>query len=203
MLRQMLFVVSIAAMVTAIAHAQDTSEPLQVVVLSPPGLPIKEATFTIANEQRRVTFDAKGRGTTTFSTHPRGTMVPIAFTIEKADNQLQGRSWMTTGTLNGSGHMDYQILDNGKGQIDQWPIVTWLSSGARLDVALNERTIGSTRLEKGVAPSRMHKALWRNGSKAVCTQEFTLEPNVERTYSCDPATGRVSEVDAADGVRPR
>jgi hypothetical protein len=181
-------------MLAPVARAQGKPEPLEVVLLSPPGLPIKEATFAIGDEQRRVTFDAKGRGMTTFSSHPRGAMVPFAFTIEKADNQLQGRSWKTTGTLNGSGHLDYQILDNGKGQIDQWPIVTWLSAGARLDVALNERTIGSTRLEKGVAPSRAHKALWRSGSKAVCTHEFTLEPNVERTYSCDPSTGRVSEV---------
>ena len=200
MLRQILFVVSIASMLAPVARAQGKPDPLEVVVLSPPGLPIKEATFTIAGEQRHVTFDASGRATTTFSSQPRGTMVPIAFTIEKADNELKGRSWKTTGTLNGSGHLDYQILGNGKGQIDQWPIVTWLSSGARLDVALNERTIGSTRLEKGVAPSHLHKALWRSGSKAVCTQEFTLEPNVERTYSCDPATGRVSEVDA---VKPQ
>lgn len=194
MLRKMLFVVSIASMLAPGARAQDKPEPLEVVVLSPPGLPLKEATFSIAGEQRRITFDAKGRATATFSSQPRGTVVPIAFTIDKADNQLQGRSWKTTGTLNGSGHLDYQILDNGKGQIDQWPIVTWLSSGARLDVALNDKTIGSTRLEKGVAPSRAHKALWRSGSKAACTHEFTLEPNVERTYSCDPATGRVSEV---------
>jgi hypothetical protein len=200
MLRQILVAASMASMLVAGVRAQDKPEPLEVVVLSPPGLPVKEATFSIANEQRRVTFDAKGRATATFLSHPRGTVVPIAFTIEKADNQLQGRSWKTTGTLNGSGHLDYQILGNGKGQIDQWPIVTWLSSGARLDVALNERTIGSTRLEKGVAPSRAHTVNWRNGNKAVCTHQLTLEPNVERTYSCDPATGRVSEV---DGVKPQ
>jgi hypothetical protein len=194
MFRHMLVVVSIASMLAAGARAQDKPEPLEVVVLSPAGLPIKEASFSIGAEQRRVTFDAKGRATTTFSSHPRGTVVPIAFTIEKADNQLQGRSWKTTGTLNGSGHLDYQILGNGKGQIDQWPIVTWLSSGARLDVALNDRTIGSTRLEKGVAPGRAHTSNWRSGSKGVCTHQFTLEPNVERTFSCDPATGRVSEV---------
>ena len=199
-MRQLFFVVAVASMLALGVRAQNKPEPLQVVVLSPAGLPIKQATFTIANEQRRVTFDAKGRATTTFSSRPRGTVVPIAFTIEKADNELQGRSWKTTGTLNGSGHLNYQILGNGKGQIDQWPIVTWLSTGARLDVALNDRTIGSTRLEKGVAPSRAHTANWRNGSKAVCTHKFTLEPNVERTFSCDPATGKVSEV---DGVRPQ
>jgi len=200
MFRKMLFVASIASIFAASARAQNKPEPLEVVVLSPPGLPIKEATFTVAGEQRHVAFDDKGRATMTFSSHPRGTVVPIAFTIEKAENELQGRSWKTTGTLNGSGHLDYQVLGNGKGQIDQWPIVTWLSSGARLDVALNDRTIGSTRLEKGVAPSRTHKSLWRSGPKSVCTQEFTLEPNVERTFSCDPTTGRVSEVDA---VKPQ
>jgi hypothetical protein len=194
MLRKMLFVVATASMLAPGARAQDKPEPLEVVVLSPPGLPLKEATFSIGGEQRHITFDAKGRATATFSSHRRGTMVPIAFTIDKADNQLQGRSWKTTGTLNGSGHLDYQILDNGRGQIDQWPIVTWLSAGARLDVALNDRTIGSTRLEKGVAPSRAHTSIWRNGTKSVCTHEFTLDPNVERTFSCDPSTGRVSEV---------
>jgi hypothetical protein len=194
MVRQMLFVVSIASMFAPVARAQDKPEPLEVLLLSPAGLPLKEATFSLAGEQRRVVFDSKGRATATFSSHPRGTVVPIAFTIDKAENQLQGRSWKTTSTLNGSGHLDYQFLPDGKGQIDQWPIVTWLSSGARLDVALNDRTIGSTRLEKGVAPSRTHKSNWRNGSKSVCTHEFMLEANVERTFSCDPVTGRVSEV---------
>src|SRR5262245_31461503 len=109
-MRQLFFVVAIASMLAPGARAQDKPEPLEVVVLSPAYLPIKEATFTIGDEQRRVTFDANGRGTTTFSSHPRGTVVPIAFMIERADNGLRGRSWKTTGTLNGSGHLDYQIL---------------------------------------------------------------------------------------------
>jgi len=194
-MRQLFFVVAIASMLAPGARAQDKPEPLEVVVLSPPFLPIKEATFMIGDEQRRVTFDANGRGMTTFSSHPRGTVVPIAFMIERADNGLRGRSWKTTGTLNGSGHLDYQILADGRGQIDQWPIVTWLSIGARLDVSLNEKTIGSTRLEKGVAPGRAHTSIWRSGGKAVCTQQFTLAPNVERVFSCDPVSGHVIEVE--------
>ena len=173
--------------------AQEPAEPLEVVVLSPRDRPVKSVAFTIDGDTRHIVFDAGGRATATFRSRPRGMKIALSFRVEDADNELKGATWITNVLLNGSGHLEYQLLANGRGQSKQWPVVTWLSSGARLDVVLNDGTIGSTRLLKGVAPSRRHKADWRSGGKAACTHEFTLDYNVERTFECDPATGKITE----------
>jgi hypothetical protein len=186
--------VVVAALTTHVAATvQEPAEPLEVVVLSPRDLPVKRVAFTIDGDTRHVVFDGDGRATETFRPRPRGVKIALSFRVEEADNALKGATWITNVALNGSGHLEYQLLANGRGQSKQWPVVTWLSSGARLDVALNDGTIGSTRLLKGVAPSRRHKADWRSGGKAACTHEFTLDYNVERTFECDPATGKVTE----------
>jgi hypothetical protein len=175
------------------ASAQEPAEPLEVVVLSPRDLPVKRVAFTIDGDTRHVVFDADGRATETFRPRPRGVKIALSFRVEEADNALMGAVWITNVLLNGSGHLEYQLLANGRGRSRQWPIVTWLSSGARLDVGLNDGTIGSTRLLKGVAPAKRHRSEWRSGGRAACTHEFTLDYNVERTFECDPATGKVTE----------
>ena len=177
----------------SVAAAQEPAEPLEVVVLSPRDLPVKRVAFTIDGDTRHITFDADGRASERFRPHPRGVKIALSFRVEEADNALMGAVWITNVLLNGSGHLEYQLLANGRGQSRQWPVVTWLSSGARLDVALNDGTIGSTRLLKGVAPARRHKAEWRSGPQAACTHEFTLDYNVERTFECDPSSGKVTE----------
>jgi hypothetical protein len=187
----------VLAIVALTAHgagaSQEPAEPLEVVVLSPRDLPVKRVAFTIDGDTRHVVFDADGRATERFRAFRPGWKVALSFRVEEADNALMGATWITNVRLNGSGHLEYQLLANGRGQSRQWPVVTWLSSGARLDIALNDGVIGSTRLLKGVAPARRHKADWRNGGQAACQHVFTLDYNVERIFECDPSTGKVTE----------
>lgn len=174
-------------------HAQ--SAALEFVVSAPPDDTVRTATIAVDGQQRLLQFDRQHPQTlVTLAARPRGTRVRIEVRIEIGASRLEGQSWRTELTLNGSDHVEYTILEDGRGQVNQWPVVTWLSGAGRMDVTLNSATIGSTRLQKGVAPARRHVSEWKSGGRAVCRHEFALEPNVERTFSCDPNTGRVIEV---------
>lgn len=174
-------------------HAQ--SSTLEIVVSAPPDDLVRTATFSLDGQQRLVQFDREHpRSIVAFAARPRGTRVRIEVRVEIGASRLEGQSWRAELTLNGSDHAEYTILEDGRGQVNQWPVVTWLSGAGRMDVTLNSATIGSTRLQKGVAPTRRHVSEWKSGGRAVCRHEFTLEPNVERTFSCDPNSGRVVEV---------
>jgi hypothetical protein len=176
--------------IASTASAQESG--LHVLVLAPPGASVQTVRFAIDDEVRLVELDEHGRGAAMFSRASRGP-ARLSFKIERAEHRFEGRQWSTSIALNGSGHMNYQLLENGRGQASQWPFVKWLSVASRLDVALNSSTVGSTSVEKGVAPDRAHKAEWRNGGKIVCTHEFTLSFNLERSFTCDAATGKVTE----------
>jgi len=177
--------------VAAPTCAQDAG--LDVIVVSPPGLPIEVVAFTVDEVTQTVRIDAQqGRGTTHFSGPVLGPAT-ITFRVLAGHPRLAGKRWSTDIPLNGSGHLEYHILENGRGESKQWPLVRWLSTRETLDVTLNGATLGSTERRKGVSPHQQHQSAWMRDGRTVCRTEFTLDYNVERTYRCDPATGAVTQ----------
>lgn len=172
-------------------RAQD--QGLDVVVMSPRGLPIQTVEFTIDDVTQTIRLDPQqGRGTAHFSGPVFGP-AQVTFRVIQGHPRLAGKQWSTGIPLNGSGHLEYQILENGRGESKQWPLVRWLSTGEALDVVLNGATVGSTERRKGVSPNQPHQSSWVLDGRTVCRTQFTLDYNVVRTYRCDPATGMVTQ----------
>jgi hypothetical protein len=183
----------LALVLSVVRPAGAEDEGLDVTVMSPRGMPIQVVEFTIDEVTQTVRLDpAQGRGSTHFSGPVFGP-AQVTFRVAVGDPRLVGKRWSTGIPLNGSGHLEYQILENGRGESKQWPLVRWLSTGDSLDVTLNGATLGSTERRKGVSPNQQHQSAWLRDGRPVCRNEFTLDYNVVRTYRCDPATGKVSQ----------
>ncbi len=105
--------------------------------------------------------------------------------------------WVIETTLNGSGRLTWTLnRDAPVGSLSQWPSVTWAATGARLDVAVDGHVTGTTTTSDGLQPDREHTVVWRSTRgrhTAVCSQAIRLPPNVERTYTCDAKSRKVSE----------
>jgi hypothetical protein len=172
------------------ARAQD--DGLDVTVMSPRGLPVQVVEFTIDEVTQTIRFGRDGRGRAHFSGPVFGP-AQVSFRVLAGDPRLEGKRWSSGIPLNGSGHLEYQLLANGRGESKQWPLVRWLSTGDTLDVMLNGATLGSTERRKGVSPNQPHQSAWVLDGRKVCQTQFTLDYNVVRTYRCDPATGKVSQ----------
>jgi hypothetical protein len=181
-----------AVLLSVVAPARAQDDGLDVAVMSPPGQPIQVVEFTVDEVTQTIRFDAQGRGLAHFSGPVFGP-VQVAVHVVAGDPRLEGKRWSTGIPLNGSGHLEYQILPNGRGESKQWPLVRWLSTGDTLDIVLNGATLGSTERRKGVSPNQQHQSAWLLDGRAVCRTQFTLDYNVVRTYRCDPATGKVSQ----------
>lgn len=105
------------------------------------------------------------------------------------------QQWGGSVTLNGSEHVNWQLDSVGSsGVFSQWPFVEWATTKDTLQALLNGQNIGKTRKGKGVAPNQKHALGWRRvGDQAVvCSDTVTLQPNEERIYVCNPATGKVT-----------
>jgi hypothetical protein len=176
--------------VTSTASAQ--AQGLQVTVTSP-DVPIEQATLFLGNEEKTVRFESGRRATTAFSRSERGPAL-LSIRIDRAANQLQGKKWETPFNMNGSGHLEYTIFGKGSGQVSQWPLVRWMSSNStRLDVRLNNDSIGTTAFEKGVEPNKRHQAEWRSGAQPSCKHQFMLPSDATRIFTCNPVSGEVTE----------
>jgi hypothetical protein len=104
------------------------------------------------------------------------------------------KQWRGSVQLNGSEHVDWRLNpEGGSGSFDQWPFLELASAGDTLQAVLNGESIGKTLKGKGVAPNTAHALAWRRvgEEKAICSKSVTLQPNEERTYVCDPASGKV------------
>ena len=185
--------VVMALLLPAVPPAGAQDDGLDVTVMSPRGLPIQIVEFTIDEVTQTVRLDpAQGRGSAHFSGPVFGP-AQVTFRVVAGDPRLVGKRWSNGIPLNGSGHLEYQILENGRGESKQWPLVRWLSTGDTLDVTLNGATLGSTERRKGVSPNQPHQSEWVLDGRTVCRNQFTLDYNVVRTYRCDPASGKVSQ----------
>lgn len=92
--------------------------------------------------------------------------------------------------LNGSGYVSWNVAT---GEAKQWPVVTWSSTGARLDVFMNGSSLGTTEAKRGVQPETNHRFEWRKvGGSTTCSTSASLPWNVTRKYTCNADTGAVT-----------
>jgi hypothetical protein len=134
-----------------------------------------------------------GPDRTTVLTIPDLVEGTVALRIEVQSAGYWSGAWNRSVDLIGSGEVIYTLDADGKGAVGQWPAVTWESSAGTLDVVVNDATMGSTRMRRGLAPNKTHRFEWRVGEQTRCRHQATLPMNVKRRYTCDPATGMVTE----------
>lgn len=88
---------------------------------------------------------------------------------------------------------DVQPGEIGQFETNEWPVVTWSASGGTLDAYLNGRSRGTTDQTRAVRPGRDHRLEWRSGNTIVCSRVLRLDNGQRRKFSCNRATGQLSE----------
>lgn len=175
--------------------AQQPDSTVDVTVHVPGTIAGLQVRLVVNGALARFRFPGSGDVTLPFTIDRTG---PIRFELQVIDKPAVTivDHWTAQGSLNGSGHVIWELQGIGASTVRQWAALHLGTTGdGPLDVLVAGRRAGRTPLTTGVAPGGPWEILWRHpdGTTACVTD---LETGADQTHElrCDPATGTVRTV---------
>lgn len=186
---------SVAASILGLATPGDAQQPdstVDVTVRVPGTIAGLQVRLVVNGVLARFRFPGEGTVTIPFAVGRTGRVRFELRLIDKPAVTIVDQ-WAAQGTLNGSGHIIWELQGIGPSTIRQWAALHLTATGGdRLDVLVAGRRAGRTPLTTGVAPGGPWEILWRHpdGTTACVTD---LETGADQIHSltCDPTTGSV------------
>jgi hypothetical protein len=104
-----------------------------------------------------------------------------------------GNSWEAQKDLTGIGLIYIDLYKGGISPLEAAE-ATFKSQKAeeKLDVLVNDKSVGTTECRKVVKPNMTHEVKWKVDDSPKCSTTIDLPPGTRHSYTCDPATGKVT-----------
>lgn len=179
--------------------AQQSDSTVDVTVRVPGTIPGLQVRLFVNGTLARFRFPGSGEVTLPFTLGRTGP-VRLEFHLVDKPAVTMVDKWTAQATLNGSGHVIWEIQGIGASTVLQWAVLRLDSKGeGALEVLVSGRRAGRTPLTTGVAPGGPWEVLWRHpdGTTACVTD---LETGADQTHvlTCDPTTGAVQTAPPGD-----
>ncbi len=179
--------------------AQRPDSTVDVTVRVPGTIAGLQVRLVVNGALARFRFPGSGEVTLPFTIGRTG---PVRFELRLIDKPAVTimDHWTAQGSLNGSGHVIWELQGIGASTVRQWAALQLGTTGAGpLVVLVAGRRAGRTPITTGVAPGGPWEILWRHpdGTTACVTD---LETGADETHvlRCDPATGTVRKEPTGD-----
>ncbi len=179
--------------------AQQSDSTLDVTVRVPGTIPGLQVRLFVNGSLARFRFPGSGEVTLPFALARTG---PIRLEFHLVDKPAVTMvdKWTAQATLNGSGHVVWEIQGIGASTVRQWAALRLGASGNEpLDVLVAGRRAGRTPLTTGVAPGGPWEILWRHpDGTTACVTDLETGADQTQELTCDPTTGTVRTTPPGD-----
>lgn len=179
--------------------AQQPDTTVDVTVRVPGTIPGLQVRLFVNGSLARFRFPGSGEVTLPFVMERSGTIRLEFHLVDKPAVTMVDR-WAAQATLNGSGHVIWEIQGIGASSVRQWAALRIGSTAeGPLDVLVSGRRAGRTPLTTGVAPGGPWEILWRHpDGTTACVTSLETGPDQTHGLTCDPSTGSVRTTPSGD-----
>jgi hypothetical protein len=181
------------------AHAQP-EQYSQIVIQAPPELAEARVQVTLGQTTSPVYLDSTAAAQITVAEgDSASSYLQVRYAMRRESGTWAAVIWRDSVDLVRDGEIIVTLEDDvqpgqvGQFETTEWPVVTWSTTAGSLDAYLNGRSRGTTDQTRAIRPDRDHRLEWRSDSTVVCARIVRLDNGQRRKFSCDRATGHVTQ----------